>query len=529
MAAVDASSWFLTAQERGNPASGLRAWSEGNAATPLVHGSVYFEALRVAVARLAPGDLLLFTDWRGDPDQRLSDADAGSVADLFAAAAARGVDVRGLLWHSHWDRLAFSAAENRHLGDAVGQAGGECLLDMRVRTGGSHHQKFVVLRHHGRPELDIAYVGGIDLCHSRRDDEQHDGDAQRQPMAAVYGPRPPWHDVMLALQGPAVGDVETVFRERWDDRSPLTRNPYHWIAQRIRGERRRGSPLPAQLPDPPATGPHAVQLLRTYPNRLGGYPFAPHGERSIAHGYTKALQRARCLVYVEDQYLWSTEVAETFAEALQREPELQVIAVLPHHPDQDGRFSLPPNLVGRERAASLLREAGGDRVAIYGIENSAGTPIYVHAKVCVVDDVWATVGSDNFNRRSWTHDSELSAAVLDGTQDSRAPRDPGAQGDLARRYARDLRMALIAEHLDRPPTDESLVDPRHAFAEMRSAAMALQQWHDAGRTGPRPAGRLRPLVDPPLTTWTKHWAAAAYRTVYDPDGRPRSLRRRRTF
>ena len=42
---------------------------------------------------------------------------------------------------------------------------------MRVRTGGSHHQKFVVLRHHERPELDI---------------------------------------------GPAVGDVETVFRDLHD-------------------------------------------------------------------------------------------------------------------------------------------------------------------------------------------------------------------------------------------------------------------------------------------------------------------------
>ncbi|MDQ1748089.1 MAG: hypothetical protein QOD07_2352 [Frankiaceae bacterium] len=526
---MDTSRWFLTAQERGNAATGLRPWTDGNVATPLVHGSTYFTALRTAVSQLEPGDLLLFTDWRGDPDERLSDDGAGSVAELFSAAAARGVDVRGLLWYSHWDRLAFSAAENRNLGDAVTQAGGECLLDMRVRVGGSHHQKFVVLRHRERPERDVAYVGGIDLCHSRRDDEHHGGDPQRQPMAAVYGPRPPWHDVMVALQGPVVRDVETVFRERWDDPSPLTRNPYHWTAERIRGERRKGSPLPAQLPDPPAVGPSSVQLLRTYPNRRGGYPFAPHGERSVAHGYTKALRRARCLVYVEDQYLWSTEVAQTFAEALQREPGLRLIAVLPHHPDQDGRFSLPPNLVGREQAVRLLREAGADRVAIYGVENPAGTPIYVHAKVCVVDDVWATVGSDNFNRRSWTHDSELSAAVLDSAVDTREPRDPAGQGDLARTYARELRMALMAEHLELSPSDPRLVDPHHAFAEMQAAADALQTWHDAGRVGPRPAGRLRPLTDPPLTKWTERWATVAYRTVYDPDGRPRSLRRRRTF
>ena len=70
----------------------------------------------------------------------------------------------------------------------------------------------------------------------------------------------------------------------------------------------------------------------------------------------------------------------------------------------------------------LMRVAPG-RVAAYGIENHAGTPVYVHAKVCVIDDVWASIGSDNFNRRSWTHDSELSAR--------RARR-----GD----YARDLRL-----------------------------------------------------------------------------------------
>ena len=125
------------------------------------------------------GDLLLFTDWRGDPDERLTADGHARSPTLFAAAAERGVVVEGLVWRSHWDRLAFSAAENRHLGEEIEAAGGECLLDMRVRPGGSHHQKFVVLRHPGRPELDVAFVGGIDLCHSRRDDADHGGDPQR--------------------------------------------------------------------------------------------------------------------------------------------------------------------------------------------------------------------------------------------------------------------------------------------------------------------------------------------------------------
>ena len=527
--------WFLSAAERRNPATRLdrrhpdgAAWSTGNAATPLVHGAHYFAELVDCVTQLQRGDLLLFTDWRGDPDQLLTGDPDSAVSQAFCEAARRGVDVRGLIWRSHLDKLAFSSAENRHLGEEIQQAGGECLLDMRVRTGGSHHQKFVVLRHPGRPELDVAFVGGIDLCHGRRDDADHRGDPQPQPMAKVYGQRPPWHDAMVALRGPVVGDVETVFRERWEDPQPLTRNPLHWIADRVRAEHRQAKALPPQLPDPTPVGPHAVQLLRTYPKRLGGYPFAPDGERSVAHGYTKALRRARSLVYVEDQYLWSNEVASAFAEALQARPDLHVVAVLPHHPDQDGRFSLPPNLVGRDRALSTMRAAGGERVAVYGLENPDGTPVYVHAKICIVDDTWATIGSDNFNRRSWTHDSELSAAVLDDTRDRRPPYDPGGLGDGARTYARDLRLVLTREHLD-CRDDDGLVDPLAAFNELRRSATALQAWHDTGRVGYRPPGRLRPLVDAALSPTTTRWATLAYHHLYDPDGRPRALRRRKAF
>ncbi len=103
----------------------------------------------------------------------------------------------------------------------------------------------------------------------------------------------------------------------------------------------------------------------------------------------RSLARAQSLIYVEDQYFWSADVVRSFADALQATPGLRLIAVVPHHPDQDGRLSLPPNLVGRQQALDLIRRAAGDRVAVYGVENPAGTPVYVHAKVCVIDDVWA--------------------------------------------------------------------------------------------------------------------------------------------
>ena len=456
------------------------------------------------------GDLLLFTDWRGDPDERL-DGPGTAVAAVFGQAASRGVLVRGLLWRSHLDRFQFSAQENRSLGDDIEAAGGCCLLDMRVRPGGSHHMKLVVLRHPGRPERDVAFVGGIDLCHSRRDDSAHSGDPQRQSMAAVYGVTPPWHDIQALISGPAVGDVETTFRERWEDPAPLTRNPLHRLRDLATGEDRHPEPLPPQLPDPQPCGTHAIQMLRTFPYRRSGYSFAPDGERSIARAYLKVLPRARSLVYLEDQYLWSAAVVSVLADALQDNPGLHLIAVIPTFPDQDGRVSTPPNLVGRADALAMLSAAGGRRVAVYGLENSAGTPIYVHAKVCIVDDTWTIIGSDNFNRRSWTHDSEVSCAIID-EQDS---------------FARRLRLALGTEHLGE--ARDAAGSAAAMFEAFGRAADALDAWHAGGRQGPRPAGQLRRYPDPQISASTRAWASVLYRLVYDPDGRPLAMRRANKF
>ena len=517
--------WFLTAAERGNPATRLDrrhggglAWTSGNQVRPLVHGARYFAELLARVPALQAGDLLLFTDWRGDPDQRLA-GPGPEVGRLFCAAARRGVLVRGLVWRSHRDRFQFSEQENRHLGMEIDAAGGQCLLDMRVRPGGSHHMKLVVLRHAARPADDVAFVGGIDLCHSRRDDGAHHGHPQRQPMAAVYGHRPPWHDVQLMIQGPAVGDVEAVFRERWEDPAPLTRNPVARLHDLISHADDSARRLPPQRPDPRPRGGHAVQLLRTYPFRRPGYDFAPAGERSIARGYLKVLPRARSLIYLEDQYLWSATVVAALAGALRRSPGLRLIAVVPRFPDQDGRLSMPPNLVGRMAALELLYRAGGNRVAVYSLENQAGTPIYVHAKVCVVDDTWVMVGSDNFNRRSWTHDSELSCAVLGEA--------PGAS------MARELRLTLAREHLGTVPDgsgpDGSEGSCSQVFEQFREAAARLDAWHRTGRRGNRPPGQLRSYPMPRLSAWTRSWAALPYRFIYDPDGRPWSWRRAGRF
>jgi phosphatidylserine/phosphatidylglycerophosphate/cardiolipin synthase-like enzyme len=190
----------------------------------------------------------------------------------------------------------------------------------------------------------------------------------------------------------------------------------------------------------------------------------------------------------------------------------------------DGRFALPPNQVGREEAISLCRRAAPERVHVFDVENHEGTPVYVHAKVCVVDDVWASVGSDNFNRRSWTHDSELSCAVLDETVDGRAPADPAGNGDGARSFARDLRLTLLREHLD-ADDDTDLIDPEAVVRRVSATADALRDWHRRGRSGPRPPGRLVPHETERLPWYQRLWAVPAYRLIYDPDGRPWRARR----
>jgi phosphatidylserine/phosphatidylglycerophosphate/cardiolipin synthase-like enzyme len=431
----------------------------------------------------------------------------------------RGATVKGLMWRSHLDRLRFSSEENRDLSERVNEAGGEVLLDQRVRPAGSHHQKFVVVRHPDRPADDTAFLGGIDLAHGRRDDADHRGDPQSLPFAHQYGPRPPWHDVHVQLRGPAVRDVEDVFRERWEDPAALSRLPWQAVPDELRGEDRQADPLPPPTPDPPHAGTCSVQLLRTYPRRHPGYPFAPDGERSAARGYAKALRRARRLVYVEDQYLWSADVARVFAAALRREPRLHLVAVVPRYPDQDDRLGQPPVRLGHAQALQMVRAAGGSRVQVLDVENHDGDPVYVHAKVCVVDDVWATVGSDNFNRRSWTHDSELTAAILDQQLDGRHPRDPAGLGDGARTFARELRLELWREHLDRRD-DDGLIDPGDAVEAIRASAAALDAWYAGGRSGPRPPGRLRVHSTVHLPLWQRLLASPAYHLLVDPDGRP---------
>ena len=367
------------------------------------------------------------------------------------------------------------------------------------------------------PSRDVAFVGGIDLSHSRRDDADHAGDPQALTMDPRYGKRPPWHDAALELRGPVVADLLAVFAERWNDPHPLDhRTPYRMLLQRLADMPRHPKPLPEAAPPPPPAGPHAVQLLRTYGRKRPPFPFAPRGERSIARAYAKAFARARSFIYIEDQYLWSTEVAAGIAKALATNPQLQVIVVVPRYPTRTARSPDPPIRLGQLRAISMLRRAAPDRVGVFDLENTAGTPIYVHAKICIVDDIWFTCGSDNFNRRSWTTDSELTCAVV----------DTGADGGIARgRLARELAPAAVG----RTPRPRSRRIPGFSTPTRDSRCGRPAPTLSIGGTRPGatrrdPIGQVRHHRIEPVSRLQRLWADPINRLVVDPDARPRRLR-----
>jgi len=172
----------------------------------------------------------------------------------------------------------------------------------------------------------------------------------------------------------------------------------------------------------------------------------------------------------------------------------------------------------------MLRRIAPDRVGVFDLENSTGTPIYVHAKICIIDDTWFTCGSDNFNRRSWTTDSELTCAVLDTTADNREPPGTDTGHAASRRLARDLRLQLWAEHLSLDQNDPQLHDPASGLELWNTTADALDHWHETGRRAPRPTGHVRHHTPEPVPPIQRLWAVPISRLVVDPDGRPRRLR-----
>ena len=298
----------------------------------------------------------------------------------------------------------------------------------------------------------------------------------------------------------------------------------------------RGSPAtPTRCRRCPTTHPPrgrcAVQVLRTYPAKRPAAPFAPEGERSMARAYVKAFERARRLVYVEDQYLWSRAAAGAMADRLRSERGLHLVAVVPRYPDRDGRLSGPPYRIGQQRAIELLRQAGGERVAIFDLEARER-----------LADLRPRQGVHHRRHLDGGGQRQLQPPLVDERlrADLRGDRR-GARRPRAGRPRRSRRRRPGAGPPDaaRPvagaprPGGRRRRGPRRPRRRHRGPApqrrTALDAWCRGGRRGPRPPGRLRPHRPGPVRWWAQWWADPLHRLAVDPDGRPRALRRKDAF
>ncbi len=397
-----AGGWADTGSFPPRPGSRVEVLVDGAAALPRIAEEVAEARSHVHVA-----------GWTFTPSFRLAPG-GPTLRELLAEAAGR-VDVRVLCWAGaplplfHPDRR-----EVRRMRDELVRGTRISIaLDAKERPFHCHHEKLVLV------DDRVAFVGGIDLT-SFAGDRLDASDHPRRPGLG-------WHDACLRLEGPIVADVAAHFLLRWRALAPE-------------------APA-APEPGPPLPDGVEAQLVRTVPERL--YAGLPRGEFTIAESYVRALREAERLVYLESQFLWSPEIVAVLADKLRNPPrdDFRLLVLLPARPndgadDTRGQLGI---LVDADR------ESGDGRGRLLACTlyqtGRGGHPVYVHAKVGIVDDRWLTVGSANLNEHSLFNDTEVNVVVRDEA------------------LARATRLRLWSEHLERPP-EEVADEPARVVDEL---------------------------------------------------------------
>jgi phosphatidylserine/phosphatidylglycerophosphate/cardiolipin synthase-like enzyme len=204
-----------------------------------------------------------------------------------------------------------------------------------------------------------------------------------------------------------------------------------------------GESLAPPLPTP-AAGDVELQVVRTVPEKI--YDALPRGDFRIAESYVGAFRRAQQFIYVENQFLWSPEIALVLREKLLNPPrdDFKLVCVLPSRAksgNDDTRGVLGELVEADDDNGRLLA------CALYARSGRIVDPIYVHAKIAIVDDKWLTIGSANLNEHSLFNDTEMNVVA----------NDP--------ELARSTRLRLWSEHLELP-VDEIPDDPAAAVDEL---------------------------------------------------------------
>ena len=285
------------------------------------------------------------------------------VGDALAAAADRGVAVRVVV-----DGFGTGAYADA-LKVRLESMGAQVVVFRRTRWW--RLERRLLRRLHRKLALiddQLAFVGGINIV-----DDHHHPD----PEPAQLGPR---YDYAVMCEGPIVASIALAMKRLW------------WTLQLLQAGRRQG-PMPGMtlenVPAPIAKGARASLLLR---DNL-------RNRRTIEAAYLDAIASARDEVLIACAYFLP---GRTFRKALMECARRGVRVCLL----VQGRIEYALQHYAQEALYAQLLDAGIE-IHEYGAS-------YLHAKVAVVDETWATVGSSNIDPYSLLLAREANVAVFDG-------------------------------------------------------------------------------------------------------------------
>lgn len=327
----------------------------GNRVRVLVDGAESFPAMLEAISRARRSVYLetyIFND----------DRTGRTFADALAAAAAAGRDVALL-----YDSLGSWRTPGRIFTELASR--GVKVLAYKPLAPWRRGWGWPRRNHRKQLLVDgvVGFTGGINI-----------GDQWARPEDGGLA----WHDTMVEIAGPAVAQMEGLFREVW--RRETARQG---IGLRLR-PRASGRRVPPALP---GTDAHEDVDVWIVGNR------ELSRRRAIRKAYRFAVNRAREYIFIANAY-FVPDRAILRALRRARARGVRVALILPGTSDL--------------RAVQWASRATYDRLLSWGIEIHHWCAPVFHGKTAVIDGVWSTVGSYNLDTQSLHYNLEITSVIL---------------------------------------------------------------------------------------------------------------------
>jgi cardiolipin synthase len=229
------------------------------------------------------------------------------------------------------------------------------------------HRKLMVVD--GR----IGFIGGVNISPVYS--------AGSSPLAALSGSgvagadgtpaKPGWRDTHVRVEGPIVAQLQRLFMRHWSKHSSIALRGTHYF---------------------PPLGPVGSQRVALAACDAG------RRRNPFYRALLSALDASQQRVYLTTAYLVPTRrLMRSLVRAARRGVDVHLL--LPGVSD-----FWAPLQAGRSHYSRLLR-AG---VHLHELHDTL-----LHAKTCVIDGLWTTVGSSNLDWRSFLHNAEANLVVLD--------------------------------------------------------------------------------------------------------------------